>query len=167
MATITLLLLFSPLITLRRFVERYKCVLATEEGWQPLQSTDLRDQCYEILTATKQAFEKMQWGNTMILFRADEYRILELCRALSTDRVSSKIQAKARGRLTRRYLKLVQAARPRLREAESTRDLATLESALQYVNEVLGQFAVFSISAPIAEWARCKELVVVIRESAR
>ncbi|GMH66552.1 hypothetical protein TrRE_jg1028, partial [Triparma retinervis] len=153
--------------TFERFVERYKCVLATEEGWQPLQSTDLRDQCYEILTATKQAFEQMQWGNTMILFRADEYRILELCRALSTDRVSSKIQAKARGRLTRRYLKLVQAARPRLREAESTRDLATLESALQYVNEVLGQFAVFSISAPIAEWARCKELVVVIRESAR
>lgn len=153
--------------TFERFVERYKCILATEEGWKSLQSTDVRDQCYEILSATKQAFEEMKWGNTMILFRANEYRILELCRALSTDRVSSKIQAKARGRLTRRYLALVQAARPRLQGAERTRDLATLESALQYVNEVLGQFAAFSISAPIAEWARCKELVVVIRESAR
>ena len=151
----------------RRFVERYKCILATEEGWQALKSNDVREQCYEILTASKQAFSLMQWGNTMLLFRADEYRILELCRALATDRVSSKIQAKARGRLTRRYLALVQAARPRLQAAEQTRDLATLEGALQYVNEVLGQFAVFSISAPIAEWARCKELVVIIRESAR
>mmetsp|Transcript_12096 Transcript_12096/g.21961 ORF Transcript_12096/g.21961 Transcript_12096/m.21961 type:complete len:1369 (-) Transcript_12096:1170-5276(-) len=153
--------------TFQRFVERYKCILATEEGWQPLKSADVREQCYEILTASKQAFSLMQWGNTMLLFRADEYRVLELCRALATDRVSSKIQAKARGRLTRRYLSLVQAARPRLQQAEQTRDLATLEAALQYVNEVLGQFAVFSISAPIAEWARCKELVVIIRESAR
>jgi uncharacterized protein YprB with RNaseH-like and TPR domain len=35
------------------------------------------------------------------------------------------------------------------------------------VNEVLGQFSQFSISVPIAEWAQAKELVVVIRESAR
>ena len=91
--------------TFQRFVERYKCILATESGWQPLQSNVLQDQCYEILTATGQAFAGMQWGQTMVLFRADEYRILELCRALSTDRVSSKIQAKARGRLTRRYVR--------------------------------------------------------------
>ncbi len=153
--------------TFQRFVERYKCILATEDGWQPLQSNDLRDQCYEILSATKQPFAQMQWGNTMLLFRADEYRILELCRALSTDRVSSKIQAKARGRLTRRYLALVQGARPRLQQAVASRDLVQLESALQYVNEQLGAFAVFSISVPIAEWANAKELVVVIRESAR
>ena len=94
-----------------RFVERYKCILATEKGWQPLQSRVPQDQCYEILTATGQPFAGMQWGNTMVLFRADEYRILELCRALSTDRVSSKIQAKARGRLTRRYVALVKQAR--------------------------------------------------------
>jgi myosin heavy subunit len=153
--------------TFQRFVERYKCILATEQGWRPLQSSQLQDQCYEILSATGQAFAGMQWGRTMVLFRADEYRILELCRALSTDRVSSKIQAKARGRLTRRYLGLIAQCRPTLWDAVQSRDLAQLESALQYVNQCLGQFAQFSISAPIAEWAQAKELIVVIRESAR
>jgi myosin heavy subunit len=91
-----------------------------------------QDQCYEILSATGQPFSGMQWGNTMVLFRADEYRILELCRALSTDRVSSKIQAKARGRLTRRYIALVCQARPKLWEAVQSRDLGQLEAALKY-----------------------------------
>jgi len=153
--------------TFSRFVERYKCILATESGWQALKSNDPRDQCYEILSATNQPFSEMQWGNTMVMFRSSEYRILELCRALSTDRVSSKIQAKARGRLTRRYVALVKATRPKLRQALASRELGALESALQYVNQQLGAFAVFSISVPIAEWAQCKEMVVIIRESAR
>jgi hypothetical protein len=74
-----------------------------------------------------QSFPNMQWGSTMIFFRADEYKVLELCRALATDRTSSKIQAMARGRLTRRYVKLVQACRPRLRAACASRDAAQLK----------------------------------------
>jgi hypothetical protein len=151
----------------QRFVERYKCIMATEEGWVPLKSKQRRDQCYEIITTSKQSFPNMQWGHTMLFFRADEYRILELCRALATDRTSAKIQAMARGRLTRRYLKLVQACRPKLRAACQSRDVKQLEAALAHVNSQLGAFAVFSIAVPIAEWANAKELLVVIREAIR
>ena len=69
--------------------------------------------------------------------------------------------------MTRRYVEMVKRTRPQLQHALQTRDLVSLEAALAYVNEQLGAFAVFSISVPIAEWAQCKEMVVIIRESAR
>jgi ABC-type oligopeptide transport system ATPase subunit len=151
----------------QRFVERYKCIMATDAGWMPFQSREFRDQCREIIATSRQSFPNMQWGSTMLFFRADEYKVLELCRALATDRTSSKIQAMARGRLTRRYVKLVQACRPRLRAACASRDAAQLEAALEHVNAQLGAFAVFSISVPVAEWANAKELLGVIREAIR
>ena len=62
---------------------------------------------------------------------------------------------------------LIEQCRPRLTQAVASRELPQLESALQYVNECLGQFSQFSVSAPIAEWAQAKELVVVIRQCAK
>mmetsp|Transcript_19347 Transcript_19347/g.40026 ORF Transcript_19347/g.40026 Transcript_19347/m.40026 type:complete len:1038 (+) Transcript_19347:279-3392(+) len=82
--------------TFGRFVERYKCILATEEGWQPLQSSDLREQCYEILSSSKQPFSNMQWGQTMLLFRADEYRVLEV----RVTRVGGRRQERTKEELT-------------------------------------------------------------------
>jgi myosin heavy subunit len=58
--------------TFQRFVERYKCIMATESGWVPLKSRDKRQQCHEIITTTKQPFANMKWGSSMLFFRADE-----------------------------------------------------------------------------------------------
>jgi myosin heavy subunit len=62
--------------TFQRFVERYKCIMATESGWVPLKSRDKRQQCHEIITTTKQPFSNLKWGSSMLFFRADEYCIL-------------------------------------------------------------------------------------------
>ena len=56
----------------QRFVERYKCIMATESGWVPLKSSNKCDQCHEIITTTKQPFANMRWGTSMVFFRADE-----------------------------------------------------------------------------------------------
>lgn len=74
----------------------------------------------------------------MLLFRADEYRTLELCRALAVEKVSMKIQALARANLTRRYLDKVKAVRPQLNAAVESRNLAKLDQALLLVSEVSG-----------------------------
>lgn len=73
----------------------------------------------------------------MLLFRADEYRTLELCRALAVEKVSMKIQALARANLTRRYLDKVKAVRPQLTQAVESRNLERLDQALLLVSEVL------------------------------
>ncbi|KAH8096570.1 hypothetical protein JL720_3949 [Aureococcus anophagefferens] len=150
-----------------RFVVRYKSIMSTGAGWVPFASTDDRQRCEEILAATKQKFPGLQRGKTMLLFRADEYRVLELCRALAADRVSAKIQAKARGALTRRYVEKVKVVRPTLRRALAAGDLESLEAALRATDEALGVFAQFEVSVPIAEWAACKEKVLIIKEAAR
>ena len=150
-----------------RFVVRYKSIMSTGAGWVPFASTDDRQRCEEILAATKQKFPGLQRGKTMLLFRADEYRVLELCRALAADRVSAKIQAKARGALTRRYVEKVKVVRPTLRRALEAGDLESLEAALRATDEALGVFAQFEVSVPIAEWAACKEKVLIIKEAAR
>ncbi|KAJ8613027.1 hypothetical protein CTAYLR_004053 [Chrysophaeum taylorii] len=151
-----------------RFVARYKTIMSTNSGWIPFESrNNVRDQAEEIIAQSRQAFPQLERGRTMLLFRADEYRVLELCRALAVDRVSAKIQAKARGRLTRRYLAKVQTVRPALRRALESKDLNTLEAALVKTDEALGVFAHFEVAVPIAEWAAAKEMVALLKEAIR
>lgn len=153
--------------TYERFVTRYKSIMSTNSGWVQFQTRDARSQAEEIITVSQQPFPELQRGRTMLLFRADEYRVLELCRALAADRVSAKIQAKARGQLTRRYLEKVQTVRPALRKAVASRDLHKLEKALAKTDEALGVFAQFDVAVPIGEWATAKRLVVDIKEALR
>ncbi len=112
----------------------------------------------EVLEATGQRFETLQQGHTMLLFRADEYRTLELCRALSVEKISAKIQAVARANLTRRFLALLAAVRPRLGAATASRDLATIDEALAATTEALGVFAGFSVAVPVKEWGACLDM---------
>lgn len=154
--------------TYDRFVARYKSIMSTTSGWVQFENRhDTRAQADEIISASKQPFPQLQRGRTMLLFRAQEYRVLELCRAIAVDRVSAKIQAKARGKLTRRYLQKVQTVRPTLRRALESQDLRQLESALAKTDEALGVFAHFEVAVPIGEWAAVKEMVVTIKEALR
>ncbi|KAJ1454313.1 P-loop containing nucleoside triphosphate hydrolase protein [Pelagophyceae sp. CCMP2097] len=150
-----------------RFVVRYKSIMSTNASWEPFKSSDARGQCEEIIKASRQTFERLQRGRTMLLFRADEYRVLELCRALAADRVSAKIQAIGRGKLTRRYLGLITAVRPQLAAAVASRDAGMLEQALRETDEALGVFSTFEVAVPIAEWKEAKRLLTVVREAAR
>eukprot|EP00968_Pinguiococcus_pyrenoidosus_P019505 scaffold2120_cov259-Pinguiococcus_pyrenoidosus.AAC.11 len=144
--------------TFVEFLDRYRVICAMSGRYIPLQGGTPRQQCEELIRRTNQHFQTMQWGRTMLLFRADEYRTLELCRALSVEKTSAKVQAIARGRLTRRYLRKVTLVRPKLAAAVQSRDADQLDAALEMVNETLGVFANFSISIPIAEWQAAKEL---------
>ncbi|KAH8043986.1 hypothetical protein JL720_17244 [Aureococcus anophagefferens] len=47
----------------------------------------------------------------------------------------------------------------------STDDRQRLEAALRATDEALGVFAQFEVSVPIAEWAACKEKVLIIKEA--
>eukprot|EP00636_Phaeomonas_parva_P016700 CAMPEP_0118857662 /NCGR_PEP_ID=MMETSP1163-20130328/4664_1 /TAXON_ID=124430 /ORGANISM="Phaeomonas parva, Strain CCMP2877" /LENGTH=1313 /DNA_ID=CAMNT_0006790999 /DNA_START=152 /DNA_END=4093 /DNA_ORIENTATION=- len=140
------------------FLRRYKVICAMSGRYRPLAPGAAKDQATELIARTGQAFETMQVGRTMMLFRADEYRILELCRALGVERTSAKIQAIARGRLTRRYVRKVKAVVPKLHAALESKDPAQLDAALALVSETLGVFAGFSIAVPIGEWQACKDM---------
>lgn len=75
--------------------------------WVALRARDPLKQCQEILETTRQDFSEIRVGQTMLLYRAEQYRLLELLRALALERVCGIIQARARGMIARleRYLR--------------------------------------------------------------
>lgn len=153
--------------TFERFQWKYGCMLSSPNGWLRFTSRDAKQRCMELLAASGQEFPQIQVGHTMLMFRSDEYRTLELCRNLSLERVCSKIQAIARGRLTRRYMKLVARVKPTLVAAIASRDLAQLEAAIDRMNQVLGAFAGFSVAVPIKEMSQAAALKTALIEARR
>lgn len=61
-----------------------------------LGSTDVVSVCEAILNSVPQDFSKVAVGNSMILYRAEEHRVLELLRNLCLDRVIPYAQRKTR-----------------------------------------------------------------------
>jgi myosin heavy subunit len=98
----------------RRFVARYRPLTRKEHGWIQLNANPRDDKamCRAILACVNQDFSKVQIGNTMVLYRAEEHRILELLRNLSLERVLPVAQRAARRKIGRSFRKAIRQARP-------------------------------------------------------
>ncbi|KAH9259713.1 hypothetical protein BASA81_002135 [Batrachochytrium salamandrivorans] len=126
--------------TYERFVERYKCLMLQDAKWVSLKSKTAKDQVREILTFTGQDFSQLQYGASMVLYRSEQYRLLELLRALSLEKVCALIQAIGRGMIARAYMRRFRGSLPRLEKAKESRDPDTIDKALADYSRIVGGF---------------------------
>ena len=98
-------------MTLLRFTHWFKCLLLprTNKGYTPsrtfklaaFESADPRERAQQILTHTGQLWANVQIGKSLILYRAEEHRLLELLRSLALSVLVPYLQRIARGHLAR------------------------------------------------------------------
>lgn len=94
-------------------------------------------------------------GKTMVMFRSEEFRTLELCRALAVETLSVSVQALARGHLTRVFIEKARLIAPELSVAAASRNLNALTIALDKANHIMGTI---SVAVPLREFKRAKDL---------
>jgi myosin heavy subunit len=85
-------------LTHGRFASRYRPLLQTKDSRVSLlgKGDDLLSVCETILSSVPQDFSSVAVGLTMILYRAEEHRILELLRNLCMDRIMPVAQRQVR-----------------------------------------------------------------------
>ena len=92
------------------FVCRYRCLLRRKDGWTKINNvhpTDYVNYSKAILSSTNQDFNKIAYGRTMVLYRSEEYRILELLRNLSLEYILPPMQRLARKYIGLKYRKAI------------------------------------------------------------
>ena len=120
----------------------------------PLNSRTPIAQTKEIVKGTGQSFPSMQFGKTMVLYRSEDHRLLELLRALSLERVSAMIQAIVRGFAARNFVRKVRFVLPKLETAVASRDVEKIDVALKEYVRVCGQFSTLVADVGIVQKAK-------------
>ncbi len=102
----------------KHFANRYRCLAYKETGWVNLGSTkNDKERCRALMGCIHQDFSRVQVGKTMILYRAEEHRVLELLRNLCLERVLPVAQRMARKKLGRKFRRYMLKAREICRRA--------------------------------------------------
>ena len=141
----------------RAFVARYRC-LAKGRTQIPVRGGDDRETAKKIMGCLSQDFSNVQIGNTMVLYRADEHRILELLRNLALEVIMPVAQRGSRRGLGWKYLRKLRETKRTLQEAyEKGNDAAALDRAIVKTNELLGPLRKLFDHEP-KELSLCKEL---------
>ena len=148
--------------TYSRFVERYKCVLLKGVKWIPLTGRTDREKTAEILEGTNQDFSGVQFGKSLVLYRAKEHRLLELLRSLALERVCAMIQAVARGFMARQFVRKVRFVEPKVEAAVQSRDVEQIDAALKEYARVCGKYS--SLVADIGIVRKAKRLKFALLE---
>jgi len=132
---------------LDQFVGWYKCLLLDPSDlrhfrMRPFTSPDLKERVAQILAATGQDFSGVQYGHTMVLYRAKEHRTLELLRNLTLEQVVPFLQRTLRGGLARELKRRLLVSRKLLRHAIDSAELINqLDATLQEHVENMGAMA--------------------------
>ncbi|GMH64517.1 hypothetical protein TrLO_g13461 [Triparma laevis f. longispina] len=122
----------------RAFVARYRC-LAKGRTTIPVKGGDDRELAQNIMGCLPQDFSNVQIGNTMVLYRAEEHRILELLRNLALELIVPVAQRGSRRGLGRKYLRKLREAKKVCKDAVALgNDAAALDRAIKKVNDLLG-----------------------------
>jgi hypothetical protein len=101
---------------------------------------------------------EVQLGKTRVLYRAGPHRSLELLRSIEQTKAIVKMQKVSRGFLARRLYRAMRRLRPILERAIASRDLPTVEAALEEADGVRFEMLVT---------ARCRRLRFVLTEERR
>mmetsp|Transcript_42341 Transcript_42341/g.67881 ORF Transcript_42341/g.67881 Transcript_42341/m.67881 type:complete len:1247 (-) Transcript_42341:4136-7876(-) len=126
-------------LTYAQFACRYSCI---NRGHR-YSARDHEGVCKEILATSKQDFSEVQFGKTMVLYRAKEYKILKLLRNLALEEIIPKCQTTMRGHLVKEFKRRVTKAEMKLRDAlDVANDIAKLKQAIDDVKPTIGTFAI-------------------------
>lgn len=135
------------------FAAKYRCI---NVGFA-YHSRDPKALCREILDASPQAFAGVQIGETRVLFRTEDHKMLELLRNLALALVVPRIQLMMRLALGRRLRRNLKKAEKTLKDAmnEEEPDLVELETAIDDVPDIMGNVGViYRVNPPSLEAAR-------------
>ncbi len=156
-------------LTHKHFANRYRCLAYKETGWVKLESTQNdKERCRALMGCVRQDFSRVQIGKTMILYRAEEHRVLELLRNLCLERVLPVAQRMARKKIGRKFRRYMFKARDicrRALQAGSKGDKDTLKRTIEEAE---------AMTAPVRscfEWEpyemrHCRDLLFALEERA-
>eukprot|EP00940_MAST-03C_sp_MAST-3C-sp2_P000685 g685.t1 len=145
--------------THEEFAEHFACVDPSAKKGPP------RKMAIRLLrTMSKRAnLEDVQLGETMVLYRAKEHRLMELMRALALGKAITGFQALARGVIARKYAKRVRKVDRRFRKvfASDDCDIEMLDDALSMAAEVIGTLSnIFSFEPRCIHEARQRRVAL-------
>ncbi|GBG34514.1 Myosin-1 [Hondaea fermentalgiana] len=120
------------------FACRYSCI---NMGHRYKNKDDEEDLVREILSTSKQDFSDVRFGRTLVLYRAPEYKLLELMRNLALETIIPKQQAAQRGHLAREFRRRCLAAQREIQDAlDVGNDIDMLDAAIANVEPTIGTF---------------------------
>ncbi|CAK9113680.1 High molecular weight form of myosin-1 (High molecular weight form of myosin I) (HMWMI) [Durusdinium trenchii] len=141
-------------LTYSVFACRYSCI---NKG-HTYRSRDEVELAKEILSTSKQNFDDVQFGKTMVLYRAREYKILELLRNLALETIIPMQQAVQRGHLAREFKRRALAAQKAIQDAlDVGNDIDMLDAAIDAVEETIGTFGELFPNGKPANLAEAKK----------
>ena len=140
----------------RSFAARYRCLAKNRVSLTSINQNDDRAICQAIMKCLPQDFSRVRVGNTMILYRAEEHRILELLRNLALEIIVPFAQRGARKGIGYRFLRKVREVKRICQEAlKVANDKDMLDAAIKSVNDVLGPMRILFPANP-PELEACK-----------
>ena len=95
------------------FAKQYKWIARKAHGWLPIAASPTaspKEYCQAVLQAVAQDFSNVKLGKTLVLYRAEEHRVLELLKNLALGRCFQRLQAVFRRRVGRQYRALLREA---------------------------------------------------------
>ena len=128
-----------------RFASRYRPLLKTKDTRISLlgRGDDVVSVCQAILSSVPQDFSRVAVGQTMILYRAEEHRILELLRNLCMERIMPIAQRQVRKYIGASYRKCLLRIRSFCREAlEDGNDVDLFDEAIENSRSILTPYLV-------------------------
>jgi hypothetical protein len=155
----------------RRFASRYRCLAYKETGWMKITSThasDHKGMCIALMGCVHQDFTKVQIGATMVLYRAEEHRVLELLRNLCLERVMPVIQRMARKKLGRKFRRYMLHAKEICRMAlaqGASGDAASLRRTIAQAEEATAPVRACFAWEPY-QMRHCRDLLFALEERA-
>eukprot|EP00941_MAST-03F_sp_MAST-3F-sp1_P004877 g4877.t1 len=145
-------------LTHKQFAARYRCTLLRSDGrWQPLRARapNYQEVCEELLKTMQADVDEVAVGQTMILYRAKEHRLMELLRHLALSRIVPTCQRVMRGYLAREVRRRLVKAEHQLLIALSKETISALESAIEKSTELIGSLInFFDVEPPSLKQAR-------------
>ncbi len=153
----------------KHFANRYRCLAYKETGWVKLGSTHSdKEMCRALMGCVHQDFSRVQIGKTMVLYRAEEHRVLELLRNLCLERVLPVAQRMARKKLGRKFRRYMFKARDICRRALQAGGKGDKDTLRRTIEEAE------AMTAPVQscfEWEpyemrHCRDLLFALEERA-
>jgi len=77
------------------FAQKYRWIARKEHGWSEIRASPTAsplEYCHAVLASVHQDFSKVQLGRSLVLYRAEEHRVLELLKNLALGRVFQHMQ---------------------------------------------------------------------------
>eukprot|EP00602_Paraphysomonas_sp_CaronLab_P010658 CAMPEP_0185037120 /NCGR_PEP_ID=MMETSP1103-20130426/31086_1 /TAXON_ID=36769 /ORGANISM="Paraphysomonas bandaiensis, Strain Caron Lab Isolate" /LENGTH=1566 /DNA_ID=CAMNT_0027574947 /DNA_START=35 /DNA_END=4735 /DNA_ORIENTATION=+ len=124
------------------FVSRYHYLLKKKHGSITIpRGQDMETACVTILESVPQDFSGVAIGRTMVLYRAEEHRVLELLRNLYLDTIYAIAQRQVRRYISRRCIAALKRVKVICdRALKNGNDVSLFDNAIQLSNDAFAPY---------------------------